>query len=91
MKGVILALDESGKEYTSREFEKVLYKSFEEGGAHVTFIIGGFSGLPTEIKKKYPLISLSKMTWTHQFARLLLVEQIYRSTEIHKGSGYHKD
>jgi len=91
LKGIVIALDEHGKQLTSIDFSKYLYKSYEEGGASVHFIIGGFAGLPTEIKNKCPLISLSKLTWTHQMARLLLVEQIYRATEIHKGSGYHKE
>jgi 23S rRNA (pseudouridine1915-N3)-methyltransferase len=90
-RGVILALDETGLEYSSREFSKLLFDSFEKGGSHVSFVIGGFDGLPNEIKQAYPLISLSKMTWTHQMSRLLLIEQIYRAIEIHKGSSYHKD
>jgi len=52
-------------------------------------------GLPSELKypttgKKPILLSLSKLTFTHQFTRLVLLEQIYRATEIRKGSGYHK-
>lgn len=90
-KGTIFAMDEHGKQYTSIDFSKALYKGFEDGGAHVTFIVGGFAGLPADIKKSYNLISLSKMTWTHQMARLLLLEQVYRASEIHKGSGYHKE
>jgi 23S rRNA (pseudouridine1915-N3)-methyltransferase len=91
-KGTIFALDERGKEYTSHQFTDVLYqKGFEEGGSYVHFIIGGAVGLPKEIKSSYPCVSLSKMTWTHQMARLLLIEQIYRATEIKKGSNYHKD
>ena len=91
-RGLTICLDENGKAMTSREFSKYLYKSFELGGAHVNLVIGGFAGLPPELRGgKYPLISLSKMTWTHQMARLLLIEQIYRASEIHKGSGYHKD
>lgn len=90
-KGCIIALDERGKQHTSVEFTDLLYSSFEKGGSTVSFIIGGFAGLPSEIRNKYPLISLSKLTWTHTMARLLLVEQIYRATEIRKGSGYHKD
>jgi 23S rRNA (pseudouridine1915-N3)-methyltransferase len=63
----------------------------EKGGANVTFIIGAYDGLPEEIRSKYPLISLSQMTWTHSMARLLLIEQVYRASEIRKGSGYHKE
>ena len=90
-KGVVLAMDERGKQYSSIEFSALLYRSFQEGGASVAFVVGGFDGLPEEIRSQYPLISLSKMTWTHQMARLLLIEQIYRASEIHKGSGYHKE
>jgi len=91
IRGKCFALDECGKEYSSREFSSLVFRAFEEGGAHVSFIVGGFNGLPDEIRQKYPLISLSKLTWTHQFARLLLMEQIYRAAMIHSGSSYHKD
>jgi 23S rRNA (pseudouridine1915-N3)-methyltransferase len=90
-KGIVLAMDETGKQFTSREFSKLVYKSFEDGGASINFVVGGFDGLPEEIKSNHQLISLSKMTWTHQMARLLLIEQIYRASEIYKGSNYHKD
>lgn len=92
-RGTIIALDENGDQKTSRAFSDYLFKAFENGGAHVTFVIGGFSGLPSEIKnnENYSFISLSKMTWTHQMARLLLLEQIYRGVEIRKNTGYHKD
>ena len=90
-KGTIIALDEKGKQHTSPEFTEMLYNSYTDGGSTVNFIIGGFAGLPPEIRSKYPLISLSKLTWTHTMARLLLIEQIYRATEIRKGSSYHKE
>jgi len=82
-----------GKTLTSVEFSTLVQKSMEEGGATVNFIIGAADGLPDEIKQdpKINKISLSQMTFTHQMARLLLIEQIYRATEIQKGSGYHKD
>ena len=90
-KGTIIALDENGKTFNSKDFSDYYYKSLEQGGATVTFVIGAFDGLPKDILDKYPTISLSKMTWTHQMARLLLTEQIYRAVEIRKGSGYHKE
>jgi 23S rRNA (pseudouridine1915-N3)-methyltransferase len=87
-----IILDERGSQSTSVEFAKRMYDSLEEGGSRLSFFIGGADGLPAELKAdRGRLISLSKLTFTHQMARLLLVEQIYRATEIQKGSGYHKD
>ncbi len=86
---VLIALDPMGKEYTSETFSQFLMDKLVEGGASVAFVIGGAEGLPSALKKE-PLISLSRLTFTHQFARLLLLEQIYRAFEIQKGSGYHK-
>mmetsp|Transcript_19716 Transcript_19716/g.32950 ORF Transcript_19716/g.32950 Transcript_19716/m.32950 type:complete len:197 (+) Transcript_19716:16-606(+) len=90
-RGYVVALDEKGNQFSSKEFSSFYYTGLEKGGATVSFLIGGFAGLPEEIRSTVPLISLSKMTWTHSMARLLLIEQIYRAVEIHKGSGYHKD
>ena len=90
-KGVVIALDENGSQHSSRDFSNLLHSSFENGGSHVLFVIGGPEGLPPEIKNKYPLFSLSKLTWTYQMSRLLLLEQIYRAVEIRKNSSYHKD
>lgn len=94
-KGNTLCLDENGKTFTSRQFTTAFYKTIEDSNkATVNFVIGGYAGLPMELKQNTnnnKLISLSNMTWTHSMARLLLLEQVYRATEIHKGSGYHKD
>jgi 23S rRNA (pseudouridine1915-N3)-methyltransferase len=90
-KSITLALDENGKQMTSKEFSKLIFKSLEGGGSQLNLIIGGFAGLPNEIKKSYKLISLSNLTLTHQMARLFLIEQIYRASEIRKGSNYHKE
>jgi 23S rRNA (pseudouridine1915-N3)-methyltransferase len=88
-------LDPLGSIQTSEKFSDDMYEWLDRGGSRLSFVIGGAEGLPSELK--YPpqggkptMISLSAMTFTHQFARLLLIEQIYRATEIRKGSGYHK-
>lgn len=90
-RGVVIALDENGREYSSRGFSTLLHDSFEKGGSHVVFVIGGPEGLPPEVKTKFVLLSLSRLTWTYQMSRLLLLEQIYRAVEIKKNSSYHKD
>jgi 23S rRNA (pseudouridine1915-N3)-methyltransferase len=76
---------------SSEQFCKQLYQWIEKMGSRVSFVIGGAEGLSLTItKNSYAKLSLSKLTFTHQMARLLLLEQIYRATEIQKGSGYHK-
>ena len=90
--GATIILDERGKQCTSVEFAKRLFEALEAGGSRVSFFIGGADGLPPSLKSDGSrLISLSRLTFTHQMARLLLIEQIYRATEIRKGTGYHKD
>ena len=100
----VVLMDPLGKATTSEVFADKLYDWLEQGGSRLSFVIGGAEGLPPELKypssygkngkqnaaTSYPLISLSALTFTHQFARLLLIEQIYRASEIRKGSGYHK-
>lgn len=85
----IICLDPQGKMVSSEEFSSFLISSLEKGGSKTTFIIGGAEGLTEKLKQK-PLISFSKMTFTHQICRLILVEQIYRAIELQKGSKYHK-
>jgi 23S rRNA (pseudouridine1915-N3)-methyltransferase len=83
-----ICLDPSGKQYSSEEFSAFLSKP---GHSRLCFIIGGAEGIPFFIKTKAKsLLSLSRMTFTHQMTRLILIEQIYRAFEIEKGSGYHK-
>ncbi len=89
----IVLMDPIGKMRSSEQFSDDLFSWMEEGGSRVVFVIGGAPGLPPELKDSVSngmLISLSPMTFTHQFARTILMEQIYRASEIRKGSGYHK-
>lgn len=88
-KGVCIALDPNGSLLTSEQFSSFLVKEIEKGGSRLTFLIGGPDGLTPKLKS-FPLVSLSKMTLTHQIARLVLIEQIYRAFEIDRGSPYHR-
>ncbi len=83
-------LEVEGKQMTSEEFSLFLRQCREYSGDRVSFVIGGVDGLPAELKGKGEQISLSKMTFTHQMARLILTEQIYRAFMIERGSPYHK-
>lgn len=84
----IIMLDPFAKETTSEVFAERFFQWAEDGGSRVVFVIGGAEGLPEELRsgvalgKKPFLYGLSKLTFTHQFARLLLMEQIYRASEI---------
>lgn len=88
----IVLLDPTGQTMTSERLTERMYEWLDRGGSRLVFVIGGAEGLPSELKIPpiYPMLSLSSLTFTHQFARTLLMEQIYRATEIRKGSGYHK-
>ena len=87
----VVLLDPSGKQKTSEEFCEDLYQWLDQGGSRMTFVIGGAEGLPGELRQgNTEMLSLSALTFTHQLARTLLIEQIYRASEIRKGSGYHK-
>uniref|UniRef100_A0A7S0NYP8 Ribosomal RNA large subunit methyltransferase H n=1 Tax=Calcidiscus leptoporus TaxID=127549 RepID=A0A7S0NYP8_9EUKA len=90
-RGACIVLDERGKLCSSREFSEMLFRALEEGGARLSFVIGAADGLPEALRDgPHPLLSLSRMTLTHQMARLVLAEQIYRACEIRRGSKYHR-
>ncbi|MFT4553257.1 MAG: 23S rRNA (pseudouridine1915-N3)-methyltransferase [Chlamydiales bacterium] len=86
----VICLDPAGKMLESEAFSKYILSHFEAGGSRLSIVIGGSDGLSPELKKKYSLLSLSPLTFTHQLTRLVLVEQVYRAVEIDKGSQYHK-
>ena len=80
-----------GKQYPSEKFSTLLETVGVEGGANVVFIIGSSFGLSPTVKQmcKYKL-SMSEMTFPHQLARVMLLEQIYRAFQISNGGKYHK-
>ncbi len=82
----IVVLSEEGREFSSVEFARKL-GSFDR---KVIFIIGGPYGIAPEIKQRADLVwSLSKLTFTHELARLLLFEQLFRAVNILHGGSYH--
>ena len=86
-----IALCVEGKQLSSEEFSEYISKAEAEGSSSFTFIIGGAFGLDERVKSVCDLkLSLSKMTFTHRFARILLLEQIYRAKNIAAGGKYHK-
>ncbi len=86
IKGNIIVLAEEGKLLSSEEFARIVEKSPE-----ITFVIGSSYGISEAIKKKASvLLSLSKMTFSHQLARIILLEQIYRAYCIIKNLPYQR-
>ncbi|HLD71464.1 MAG TPA: 23S rRNA (pseudouridine(1915)-N(3))-methyltransferase RlmH [Candidatus Peribacteraceae bacterium] len=87
--GDIWVLDEKGTLKTSVEFSKVI-EDAKDYGRPLLFVIGGPYGVTDAVRKLAKgNLSVSKMTLTHELCRVFLLEQIYRATEIQKGSGYH--
>ena len=87
----VINLDLNKKEYDSIEFASFLQKRIDTYSNHLVFVIGGSYGLSEKVKNNAKeSISLSKMTFTHQMTRLLLLEQIYRAFKINNNETYHK-
>ena len=87
----VCAFDGRGKEYDSVAFSEFIDKGLTLGGAHMMFIIGGSFGLSEEVRSRcVSLISFGKMTFPHNLARLMALEQIYRAFKISKHEPYHK-
>ena len=86
----LFVLDVFGKEKSSEELAAFIDKLGLSGRSNITFLIGGAFGLSSEVRKAADeLLSFSRMTFTHQMVRLLLVEQIYRAFKINRGEKYH--
>ena len=87
----LIALDVKGISWSSEELAASLREWELSGQNQLAFVIGGDLGLsPAVIARSDLRLSLSKMTFTHPIARLLLVEQVYRAFRIMRGEPYHK-
>ena len=87
----LFVLDVFGKEKSSEELAAAIDRLGLSGRSNITFLIGGAFGLSSEVRKAADeLLSFSRMTFTHQIARVLLAEQIYRAFRIIRHEPYHK-
>ncbi len=89
---VLLLLDEHGKEYRSVEFAEFMRKKMLSSCKNLLFAIGGPYGFSENVYNRADgLVSLSRMTFSHQMIRLIFVEQLYRAMTILKGEPYHHE
>jgi len=85
---IIISLSEEGKIYTSYDFASLLLNFKNK---RIIFLVGDADGLSSDIKLNSNLIlSLSPLTFPHELARLILIEQIYRAVSITQNSPYHR-
>jgi len=89
---LLVALDERGQQWSSRELAERLAAWRDRGAAALAFAIGGANGLgPAIIERADAVVSLGAMTWPHLMVRSLLLEQLYRAQQILAGHPYHRD
>lgn len=88
----LMLLDEKGQQYRSVDFSKLLDKNMVSNVQHMVVVIGGPYGFsPRVYQRANGLLSLSKMTFSHQMIRLFFVEQLYRAYSIMRGEPYHHE
>ncbi len=86
----LILLDENGKQLTSPGFAGFLDNELQHTAGKLIFVVGGAYGFTDELKKEaHHLLSLSKMTFSHQMVRLFFIEQMYRAMTILRNEPYH--
>jgi 23S rRNA (pseudouridine1915-N3)-methyltransferase len=86
-----VALDPAGREFSSEELAALLDSWEQQSVQTVCFLIGGHLGLDERVRQQANLLcSLSRLTFTHEMSRFLLLEQLYRACSIRSGHKYHK-
>lgn len=87
----VVAMCVEGRQMSSEELAKLTAERENSGRPRLCFIIGGSFGLADVVKERADLrLSMSKMTFPHHLARVMLAEQVYRGFKINEGSRYHK-
>lgn len=89
--GIVVALDERGKSIASDALARQIQRWRDDGRPAVSFVIGGADGLdPGFVTAADLVLSFSPMVWPHQLVRIMLAEQLYRTTTILSGHPYHR-
>ncbi len=89
--GYVYSMCIEGRQISSQELATQIETITTNGTGTITFIIGSSYGLDSSVKERSNYrLSMSKMTFTHQIARMLLLEQIYRAFQINTNGKYHK-
>jgi 23S rRNA (pseudouridine1915-N3)-methyltransferase len=87
----VVLLDDAGKQQTSAQFAKWLGEARDRGAREIVFLCGGAEGFPEALRRRATQkLSLSSLTFSHELARAMLVEQIYRAFAILAGHPYPK-
>ncbi len=88
----VVAFDEKGKQFSSKEFSNYLQKRMNSGIKNLIFVVGGPYGFSQPMYDRCnATLSLSKMTFSHQMVRLFAVEQLYRAFTILRNEPYHHE
>ncbi|MCL7987890.1 23S rRNA (pseudouridine(1915)-N(3))-methyltransferase RlmH [Sphingobacterium sp. lm-10] len=88
----LMLLDEKGQQYRSVDFSKLLERNMVSNVQHMVVVIGGPYGFSERVyARANGLLSLSKMTFSHQMIRLFFAEQLYRAYSIMRGEPYHHE
>lgn len=90
-RSLVFAMCIEGRQYSSVELAAMIDGKLSEGISEICFIIGSSHGLSDRVKQRADVrLSMSRLTFPHQLARVMLYEAVYRCLEINKGSRYHK-
>ena len=88
----VILLDERGKQYRSVEWADWIQRQLSKGGKGLVFVVGGAYGFSQKVYDRADgLVSLSKMTFSHQMVRTVCAEQLYRAFTIIRGEPYHHE
>lgn len=88
----VVLLDDKGAEFTSVQFASHLERRMSMGSKRLVFVVGGPYGFSNAVYQRAgSMLSLSRMTFSHQMVRLIFVEQLYRAMTILRGEPYHHE